>query len=542
MKNGQSNDGPHDHPVTPNFSRSRAGWPDTALAAVALAFFTTVFVSLRNGAVLFTRPFWTDELHTVLLAGRSTPFAIISDLANGADYAPPLLHLGTWVVRLVFGSLSPTLLRVMSLLAVWGALLIVYALARRHASRAVAAAAMFAVASHNLVVAHSFEARFYGPWLLCAAFFAWTLTLPASRRRDLTVALAAVLMALIHWYGVVALAIMATGACLSFGRRWKDGVRLVAPAAAGLVAVAVCLPLVVGQRHALTVNTWVPEFTVGQLETLGRIYWTAAIPALAAALFVVGTLLSVRSGASRHIETSAVPVLRDPGMMALFALALMPLALAAMSVLGQPSMWPRYAIPAALAWAPLVVLALNLAGEWPARTFCLAALLVWLSNFTREAQYKRSFAASVERNRAGIREAERLGVPVVFQSMHAMYGVASSDWPHRLETSYLVLPDSTMEAIFPRGGRYDALNRALRVERDVARVHSSRFGFPRLSPQSALDSLSRFVLIASDDNLPAGYSGVEGIGVAVFPHHRLGRMAPGFLLFDRLGARPGGSP
>src|SRR6185503_5882116 len=145
-------------------------------------------------------------------------------------------------------------------------------------------------------------------------------------------------------------------------------------------------------------------------------------------------------------------------------------------------------------------------------------------------------AIGVARQLAAVRQAETLGVPVVFQSMHAMYAAASADWAHRGETSFLEIPDSTMNAVFPRGGRFEALNKALRVERDVARVHSRRFGFPRLSAQRALDSLPRFVLVASDDNMPPGYSGVEGIAVAVFPHHRLARLAPGLLLFDRSGA------
>ena len=510
-----------------------ASWRELAAVALVFAFLNVVFLFLSDGGVLFTRPLWTDELHTVLLASRPSPFAVISDLANGADYGPPLLEVGMWLVRTIAGSLSPTLLRVISLLCVGSALLIVYAILRRQFSRSASAAAVLAVASHSLVVAHSFEARFYGPWLLCAAFFAWALSLPASRRRDVTIAIAAVLLTTAHWYGIVSLAIMAGGAALSFGRRWREGLRAVAPAAAGLVALVACAPLIMGQRRALTVNTWVPAFSVSQLESLARIYWTATIPALAAALFVAGTLLHARRDDARSIGAVAAPLMSDPSIVALGALALMPLAMAVLSLLGQPSMWPRYAIPAVLAWAPFVALALHLAGRWPARVFALVAAALWLGNFTREAQYKRNFATGVERQLAVLRQVDSLHVPVVYQSMHAMYAAASADWEHRFATTFLELPDSTMNAVFPRGGRFEALHKALRVERDVARVHSRRFGFPRLSPQAALDSLPRFVLIASDDNLPPGYSGVEGIAVAVFPHHRLGRLAPGFMLFER---------
>jgi len=511
-------------------------WRELAVVALGLAIVTRAFLFLTDGGALFTRPLWTDELHTTLLAGRATPWAIISDLANGADYGPPLLHFGAWMLRVAAGSLSPILLRVTSLLCVWGALLLVYAVLRRHFERAASVAGIVAVASHSLVVAHSFEGRFYGPWLLCAAFFAWSLSLPAGRRRSITLAIAAVCLATIHWYGIVSLGIMVAAAVLSYGRRWREGLRAVAPAAAGLAALVACLPLVMGQRHALTVNTWVPEFSLAQLDSLSRIYWTAMLPVLAAVLFIARALYAARRNNEEVVAGAFVAPLRDPGVVALMALALMPLALAAMSLLGQPSMWPRYALPAVLAWAPFVALVLESLGRWATRAFIAIAVVVWFTNFTREAQYKRNFAVGVQRQQLALAQAASLRVPVVFQSMHAMYSAASADWNHRTETSFLELPDSTMEAVFPRGGRFDALNKALRVERDVARVHSRRFGFPRLTSQASLDTTSRFVLVASDENLPPGYSGVEGIAVAVFPHHRLARLGPGLLLFDRTGA------
>ena len=529
------NDGLHDPAVTVNLLEVRgASWRELGFLAFALAVATWILVVLTDGGVLFTRPLWTDELHTVLLAGRATPIAVVADLANGADYGPPLLHLTTWLLRIVSGTLTNTILRAASMLCVWGALLFVYAALRRCFDRSPSVAGTVAIASHSLVVAHSFEARFYGPWLLCAAFFAWSLSLPNARKRDVGVAVASVLVATVHWYGVVSLAIMTAAAIVVHGARWREGVRTVRLAAIGLLAFTACVPLAVGQRHALTVNTWVPEFRMSQLESLARIYWTALIPMLAVAVFMVFTLANVRRRRDDIVAVAATP-LQDPSSAALVSLALMPLALAAMSVLGQPSMWPRYAIPAVLAWAPIVALVAALAGKWPARAFTAVAVAVWFVNFSREAQYKRTFAIGVARQLAAVDQARALGVPIVFQSMHPMYAAASGDWAKRSSTSFLELPDSTIDAVLPRGGRFEALNKAMRVERDVARVHARRFGFPRISAQRSLDSLPRFVLVASDDNLPPGYSGVEGIVVAVFPHHRMARLAPGLLLLDRTG-------
>lgn len=528
-------DGRPEFPVTANLTRfSGANWREIALLALGLAIVALVFLFLADGGVLFTRPLWTDELHTVLLASRSTPFAVIDDLAHGADYGPPLLHLATWLIRVVTGPLTNTGLRVASLLSVTGALLLVYATLRRRYSRLPSVAAVAAIASHNLVVAHSFEARFYGPWLLCAAYVAWALGASESKRRNLHLAIASVLLATVHWYGVVSLGIMCAAVTLASGRNWLKTLRSLVPVATGLLAFALCLPLAVGQRHALTVNTWVPEFRFSQMDAFVRIYWAAPVVVVALAIFGIATVVRARASS---VELQRIgDVAENSSVVALFSLAIMPLALAAMSVLGQPSMWPRYAMPAVLAWAPVVVLALTLSGPRIASLFGLFVIATWFTNFSREAQYKGAFNVGVARQLAAIQQARGLGVPIVFQSMHAMYATAAGDWDQRLSTLFLELPDSTMDRAFPRGGRFESLNKNLRVERDVARVHSRRFGFPRLAPLLALDSLPRFVIIASDDNLPPGYSGAEGIVASLFPRYRMARLASGMLLLDRTGA------
>src|SRR5205814_8087682 len=96
---------------------------------------------------------------------------------------------------------------------------------------------ILAVACHSLVVAHSFEARFYGPWLLCAAFFAWSVSLPGGHRRNVNIGVASMLLTTVHWYGVVSLGIMCAAVVLMDRARWRDGVRLLAPAGAGLLAL-----------------------------------------------------------------------------------------------------------------------------------------------------------------------------------------------------------------------------------------------------------------------------------------------------------------
>src|SRR5688572_29061049 len=159
---------------------------ELALVAVALAALTGLVLFLTDGAILLTRPFWVDEWFTFLVTSRSNAFAMLPDLASGADGGTGVFHGAIWLVRRIAGS-DPAVLRAFSLACVLSALLLVYALLRRHVGRDAAVVAVLAVGAHPLVVAHSYEARFYGPWLLCAAFYAWTLdriTEPASARAN----------------------------------------------------------------------------------------------------------------------------------------------------------------------------------------------------------------------------------------------------------------------------------------------------------------------------------------------------------------------
>jgi hypothetical protein len=218
---------------------------------VALALVSTIGVLLAaGGGILWTRPLWFDEICCTLFVaeGASSPFEIVQRVARGEDYAPPLLHLMTWGAGKLAGGLTPIVLRSTSLLCVGGAIVLLYLALRRRFDRAPGVAGVLAVATHSLVIAHAFEARFYGPWLLFASAYAWTLGLDSaserSRRREAAQAIASVALVTIHWFGVLALGVMASAAVLSRGSRWRNGLRLVAPSAMGLVALAACIPLV----------------------------------------------------------------------------------------------------------------------------------------------------------------------------------------------------------------------------------------------------------------------------------------------------------
>lgn len=99
--------------------------------ALGLAALFAVLLFLSDGDILLTRPLWVDEWLTVLPATRASPFDLIGDLAAGADGGATLLHLVVWGMRNVLGELSPTTLRVMSLVCVFTALCLLYVVLRR---------------------------------------------------------------------------------------------------------------------------------------------------------------------------------------------------------------------------------------------------------------------------------------------------------------------------------------------------------------------------------------------------------------------------
>ena len=519
-------------PVAP--TASGASRRELARFAVGLVLLVIAVLFLSRGWVLFTRPLWVDEWFTVLVASHASPVDVIADLRHGADGGAGLFHLLVWGLRAVTGELSPVALRAMSLIFMLGALCFAYAVLRRRFSRDATVVGVLAVGSHSLVVAHAFEGRFYGLWLLCCAMYAWSLGV--SRRRDLSVAIAAILLTSSHWYGIISLALMSGAAVVAHGRAWRQGIRLVIPSAAGAVTLLAIAPLARGQRAAVTVNSWIADFDIGQIRGLANLFWVAAVPFIAAIVLLVALYLRQSSHVRpEHGETTRV-ILSEPGIVALASLGLMPLALAMVSAAGLPSMIGRYSLPAALAWAPLAALAAALLTRWSARTFAIVLIVFWLSSYAREAARQRAFDFGVRHERDLVASAVTSGLPIVFQSLHTMYPSLAATRGAGAKVSFLDLPDSTLRALFPVESRYYQINKGVTLERDFARVHAARFGFPKLVSQATLDTTTRFLFVATAVRIPTGVGDATALAREVFPHHRVVALTEDLLLLERPSA------
>src|SRR5687768_7532274 len=106
-------------------------------------------------SILLTRPYWLDEWHAVLVANRGSAGAVLSDLRQGSDFAPPFLHLALWTLRvLAGGTLEPWMTRVFTIACTLAALWFVYATLRRRLETTSALVGSLAVAVTPVVLAY----------------------------------------------------------------------------------------------------------------------------------------------------------------------------------------------------------------------------------------------------------------------------------------------------------------------------------------------------------------------------------------------------
>ena len=514
---------------------SRASVRELGVVALALAALTALMLFLSDGAVLFSRPFWVDEVFTLQVSGQASPLGVLRDLSHGADGGPGLVHLGVWLLQR-FGTPTPVVARALSLVCVLGALVLTYAVLRRRFGSDASIAGALATGSHYLVVGHSYELRFYGPWLLCCVFYAWAIARhqeQRTRRSGVIVGVAAILLCTVHFYGAVTLALMAGGVVASYGRRWRDGLRVIAPSGVAIVALLAVAPIALGIRGAYTVRSWVPEFEPRQLRALVNQFWLSRVLLVVAGALAAGLLIGWRRPFPRSVGAIARGAATDAGVVALASLVVMPLVLAVITLVAQPSMVFRYGITTTLAWAPFVALTMEFLGRWPARVSRFVFAGFWFASYVRMTFEKQVFAGDVEEAHAALRIARQDSAPVVFQSIHTIYPVYAQDRALGRSIALLEIPDSVFGRMLRTGTMIERYSRGVVIDRDMARIHRARYGFPALVPKESLDALPRFYLVAPWQHLPLGFRTIERFGQTMFPHHTVRQLDPNLALLER---------
>jgi hypothetical protein len=459
--------------------RSLVGWPAGLLALMLAS------VAWIRGGILFTWPLWLDEYHTVFLAEKGSVFRSMSDLAAGSDFNLPLLYLVERLLSHLTGGITPLSLRVTSFMTVWLAMVFVFFALRRHVSAFAAFIGAFIIWCNSIVVIFAFQGRFYGPWLLFCAMVLWSLGLDVEREksitRDVALAVSSALVCTIHYYGIFSLTLIAAGAAAWIARTRRT-YRYLLPIVAGPIALAACAPFFVGQRSAITVKTWVSPISLHQIREMLEYFF------LAAPVVVVAIVLLASARWKRMRRASQPTRNRNTAVFLPFgALLLMPLVLVVMSIVFQPTMELRFAIPAVLAWAPIAGLAATRL-PWPGKLSLLAVLFF----FSVRAQ--DALAVQLRGVRSELKSEAAIVTPFLDSGRVVMVLARTSLYPMATATSrqrQLTYPDFTDSLARSRGFPAPMI-----LERDVARIHQRLYGFPRLeSIEQAYANPNNYVFV-----------------------------------------------
>ena len=497
------------------------------LGAGAIVIAVIAAILALNTRVLLTKPFWLEErCCTVYPVQDSRSLFDLYANVREHDVAPPLLHGMLWVVGKVTGSLDPVIVRLFAVATIAAALFLLYVVLRRHFTRGASLLGVLAVAGNRMVIHHAFEGRFYGPWLLFAVAFVWALELDAdaarSRRRDVAIALSAILLCTIHWFGIISLALLAGSAvfALSRGSGWRSALRRVAPTAAGVVAFVAFVPMMLDQlRIGGDTIRWVPPLSVAQLREFAGLYLVQWPVLVGAGILLIDRIESRRLDVRRFVN--------DPALAGLLATIAMTLALALVSLILAPVMVHRYAIVSALFAAPIVALA---AEAFPSKLRMAFAVVLALATAVVAGQAVRGavvFSDTFATYRALEKQLEPERVPLVFTSVFLSYpvdGELRTNAPSRV----LQLPDSIIRTM-PGD---TAVHNKIRFDRDLARLHYAGFGYPRPVTLAELDTMPKFYLFSRDVDMHPGLS-LTTFGRRLFPLHKAERANPYVTRFTR---------
>jgi hypothetical protein len=467
------------------------------LVALGLVLFLGLQLLLADAFYLFYRPFWLDELYTYTLVTDPDVGHSLEALAGGVETHPPTLYFLLRAYTFVAGT-SETAFRSLAFLAMLLTLAGVYLTLRHTYALLPTLTAVLVLWCHPLVVQHAFEARFYGVWMAVVVWFAYFLaragTLTPSvgqafqpdvganevrlesltyevgtpRRNNLWLAVCAVLLCTIHYFGVITLGLIVAGELLARrqagARRWPGMVAVLA----GPVALAACVPLLLSQKGALTVTTWAdPATPASAVEFLTRLFLLP--PFFYPILVIVGWSLLAGLAARRHRPSDLV---RFPARHAgLTSLALLPLVLILFSFLVQPVLVSRYALPAVAGLAPIVAAFAARLGWAGNLGFCVLLAAISTLGLHTEVQEQRRREAHTQELVQAIRTTPT-SVPVLFEVAHQLYVICHYEPELAARCYFLDFEEGQLKSV----SRFRVFNR------DLARRYASFYGQPRLLP------------------------------------------------------------
>jgi hypothetical protein len=330
-----------------------------------------------------------------------------------------LLRGYTWLV----GGSSEVSLRSFALLAVLLALLGLYAGLRTVYAPAISLAGVLAVWGHGLVVHHAFEARFYGPWLAASVWFAYLLVRSRSVehmiRCNVLLGACSIFLCLIHYFGILTMGLITAFEAFGPRRDWSNRKGNIVAILAGPVALAGCIPLLLSQRSAFTVPTWVKPPSLSEIAEL--VTWILLPASLCAVLIL--SWLSTLFQRLRTPRAEQPGSTGDPSNLAgLTGLLFLPVVLIVLSFMLQPVFVDRYALCAVAGLAPAVAFLVHRMGRGWALALIVFFLLVSTQQLAKQAAEARQRDQGTEETIASIRQ-HRHGDSVVCEHLTCQYAL-----------------------------------------------------------------------------------------------------------------------
>jgi hypothetical protein len=480
----------HVERTRPDRSRRESG-----LVAVAIAALLAIPLIVPGFRTLVFRPLWLDELHTLLLSRDLPGPLLVSRLAQGADFNPPLLFvIDALMLRLLPGVPPQLTLRLTSMIAAGLALVLLYRVSRERVGAVASAVGVVGLLAHPVFLIQVYEARFYAPWLLLTVCVAISMQHVVqhsrSRWRFIELVLFTAATCMIHYFGIISLACLLAGALLD--ERARASVRrLLSAMAIGVLPLVAWLPVYAQQRHILSVATWVPPVTLGSLASFLTAHYGWVPLALVVLAVAVHGVRAERGG--RAIETSL-----STAQCALIGLLGLPFVLVGFSLVVQPALVARYALPAEAGLACLVAIAVARLPLRVQQLLLLAAVPLVVSPVATQSSLTAKFDASVARRTLAATLVAGDSRPVVTTDRNVLYPVAFSPNNRNRRLHYLLLPSDTIRRYIAAHPGEPLSSDHQIVERDVALAHQSIFGFPALLPLDSLRRIPSFFVLTHD--------------------------------------------
>jgi hypothetical protein len=427
------------------------------------------------GAIsLFSRGLWYDEGLTQTLVSDPSFLHSMQALAGGVETHPPTFYLALRAVAAVAGRSDEVVLRSFSWLCAAAALVGVYATLRFAFRPLPSLAAVLALGAHPLVLSNAVEARHYALLLAESAWLCYFLRRsrePAGRRWFVAAAaLTAVLAATTHYFGIIGVGLVLAGDTVASYRSAPANRARAVVLAAAAVAVVASSPMLLSQRAAFSVPTWLtsPD-RAAVARALTTLFQVEYLPLGLVGAAALAALLRARSR----------PASRAPGqcgdatyLAGAVALGLFPFVLLALSDLYHPVFGERYALPAVIALAPPLAWICARAPRWVVVVVCAGFLVLGGLKLRYMADDFRNRDADRQMFYALLREKCPGDAPIVFHM------------PERLGPLYRYAPD-----LAPRAYQLDyeaadlvGVKDPYLFNRDLAREEAKFYGRPPLFP------------------------------------------------------------